>query len=86
MLLKDDKLLLEIVIVRSSVRDNPLQIVAMVKHACFVCKVIHYKPELAEELNDQAFVTYAFSYHPWSFYCSGGVVEGNMSMIFQVPD
>ena len=52
-LLKEDKLLLEKVTGRTSGRDNPLHIAAMLGHADFVREVIHHKPELAKELNGQ---------------------------------
>ena len=52
-LLKNDNLLLEKVIGRTSVSDNPLHIAAMLGHADFVREVIHHKSDLAKELNDQ---------------------------------
>ncbi|XP_078150025.1 uncharacterized protein LOC144545307 [Carex rostrata] len=52
-LLQKDKLLLEKLIVKTSVRDNPLHIAAIHGHADFVCEVIHHKSELAKELNSQ---------------------------------
>lgn len=52
-LLKKDKILLEKVIGRTSGRDNPIHIAAMLGHVDFVWEVIYRKPKLANELNSQ---------------------------------
>ncbi|XP_078149737.1 ankyrin repeat-containing protein BDA1-like isoform X3 [Carex rostrata] len=52
-LLNQDKLLLDKVIVRTSVIDNPLHIASMLGHADFVREIIYHKPEIAKELNSQ---------------------------------
>ncbi|KAJ3682357.1 hypothetical protein LUZ60_014930 [Juncus effusus] len=52
-LLEEDKFLLERVITRTSARDNPLHVVALLGHAGFAAEIISRKPELAKELNGQ---------------------------------
>ncbi|KAJ3682358.1 hypothetical protein LUZ60_014931 [Juncus effusus] len=52
-LLEEDKLLLERVIARTSAKDNPLHIAALLGHADFAAEIINRKPELAKELNGQ---------------------------------
>ncbi|KAJ3682356.1 hypothetical protein LUZ60_014929 [Juncus effusus] len=52
-LLEEDKFLLERVITRTSARDNPLHVAALLGHAGFAAEIISRKPELAKELNGQ---------------------------------
>ncbi|KAJ3672977.1 hypothetical protein LUZ60_006351 [Juncus effusus] len=52
-LLEEDNSLLDRVIARTSIRDNPLHIAALSGQADFAAEIISRKPKLARELNGQ---------------------------------